>query len=798
MAKYKKIKNRAKPRSLAGRLIPVGAVVALCAIAWFASTLDLMPDTETVLADPIRYQGLAKTVAVELEKEFTILRKGLRDHVAIEQLVDRVQADSAQLLNTGNWQTPYLLSARLLATGVTRTNDAQMPPLSYACFDLVYNVEHKGEETALEVHKFGQAEQHIDLVEPVKNAAGEVTGTLVASYNIALLQQGLNKMAVADSYVEIQQGSVILASRGLQGARIGDAISSPIKGTHWRLALWKPVAQASAVQSFVWGKLALVVGLVVLVLLVAGALGWRENKRLAAMPDMPNEYDAASASSDLVVSTDDAAATDVIFQGSNGLIVDEEDVEDEEADNMTEQVAVMPEASIFKAYDIRGIVDKTLTVTAVRQIGQALGSEALARGEKQMVVARDGRISGPKLIAALEEGLLASGINVLNVGMVPTPVLYYAAWKFAHGTGVMLTGSHNPPDYNGLKMVIGETTLASEEIQKLRGRIESGDMATGKGIRQEKDVLDSYIKRITGDVMLLRRFKVVVDCGNGVAGVVAPRLLNELGCEVIELFSEVDGNFPNHHPDPSKPENLKDLISMVLETGADLGLAFDGDGDRLGVITSEGKVIWPDRAMMLYAENILSRNPGAEVIYDVKCSTHLAEVIRQYGGKATMWNTGHSLIKAKMKETGALLAGEMSGHIFFKERWYGFDDATYTAARLLELLGPKSKGGPVIDVFNALPDSINTPEINIKMAEGAHHAFIKKFVEKARFEDATVHTIDGLRADFADGWGLVRASNTTPVLVLRFEADSDIALARIMNKFKKQMLAVDASIDLSF
>ncbi len=440
------------------------------------------------------------------------------------------------------------------------------------------------------------------------------------------------------------------------------------------------------------------------------------------------------------------------------------------------------DASIFKAYDVRGIVDKTLTENAVYWIGRALGAEAEARGEQQIYVSRDGRLSGPKLIAALTRGLTEAGRDVIDLGMAPTPVLYYAAYELGSGSGIMITGSHNPPEYNGLKMVLGGTTLSGPDIQQLRERIESGTLSEGSGSVSETDVIQQYINRITGDVTLTKPMKVIVDCGNGVAGGVAPQLLRELGCEVIELFCDVDGNFPNHHPDPSKPENLADLKQALAEQQADIGLAFDGDGDRLGVLTPTGNVIWADRQMMLYAQDVLSRNPGAEIIYDIKCTTNLHKIIEQAGGKATMWKTGHSFVKAKLKETGAQLAGEMSGHIFFKERWYGFDDATYTASRLLEIL---SKDGRSADeVFNALPDSINTPELNMSTEEGENHPLVDRLVSAADFPNAKITTIDGLRVDFEDGFGLVRASNTTPCLVFRFEATSEEALARIQEDFR--------------
>jgi len=453
-------------------------------------------------------------------------------------------------------------------------------------------------------------------------------------------------------------------------------------------------------------------------------------------------------------------------------------------------------AEIFKAYDIRGIVDKTLTAEIVERIGQALGSEARARNQNRFVIGRDGRLSGPGLAAALARGIARSGCDVVDVGMVPTPVVYFAIQHLGAGSGVAVTGSHNPPDYNGLKMVIGGETLSGEAIQKLRLRIQDNDLVRGEGTVSQADVRAAYLERVTGDVKLARPMRVAVDCGNGVAGELAPQLLKRLGCQVTELFCQVDGHFPNHHPDPSKPENLQDLIAEISKGGYDVGLAFDGDGDRLGVIAPDGGVIWADRQMILYARDVLSRHPGGEIIYDVKCSRTLDAEIRKAGGKATMWKTGHSLIKAKLRETGALLAGEMSGHIFFKERWYGFDDGLYTAARLLELLSRDAR--PTREIFAALPNTVNTPELNLKFPEGEHFTVIRELVERARFPDAKLTKIDGLRADFADGFGLVRASNTTPVLVLRFEADNQAALERIQNRFRELILSVRPGITLPF
>ncbi len=452
-----------------------------------------------------------------------------------------------------------------------------------------------------------------------------------------------------------------------------------------------------------------------------------------------------------------------------------------------------PAASIFKAYDIRGIVGQTVDETFAEHLGRAFGTQALKLGEKAVGVGRDGRLSGPSLSAALIRGLASTGLTVYDLGAVTTPMLYYFAAtreKLGCRSGIQITGSHNPKDYNGFKMVLGGRAIFGEDIQGLRRRIEAEDytVAPAPGTVVGFDLLPEYSARIVSDVRLARPLKIVVDSGNGIPGASAPGILRDLGCEVIELYSEVDGTFPNHHPDPSKPENLVDLIAAVKAHDADLGLAFDGDGDRLGLITKDGQNIFPDRQMMLYAADVLSRNPGATVIYDVKCSQRLAPWIREAGGVPLMWRTGHSLIKAKMKEIGSPMAGEMSGHIFFGERWYSFDDATYTAARLLEIV---SRHPDPSAVLNALPTSFSTPELNVACAEGEPPQVVERLKATARFEGRhEVTTIDGLRVDFEDGFGLVRASNTTPVLVLRFEGHTPEALHRIESQFMAALLAV--------
>lgn len=458
--------------------------------------------------------------------------------------------------------------------------------------------------------------------------------------------------------------------------------------------------------------------------------------------------------------------------------------------------AVVPAPEIFKAYDIRGIVGKTLTSAGVERIGHAIGSEARDRGQQSVVVGRDGRLSGPELVAALARGLNAAGCDVIDIGCVPTPVVYFATFHLNTGSGVAVTGSHNPPDYNGLKMVLAGETLSGDTIQSLRQRLVDNNLTHGSGTVTQQHVRDAYLDRIIADVKLARPLRIAIDCGNGVAGATAPELMRRLGCEVTELYCEVDGTFPNHHPDPSHPENLQDLIATVKEKKLDLGMAFDGDGDRLGVIAPDGEIIWADRQMVLYARDVLSRHPGGKIIHDVKCSRTLGEEIAKAGGEPIMWRTGHSLIKAKLKESGALLAGEMSGHIFFKERWFGFDDGVYAAARLLELLSRDNRS--TAEIFRSLPNTVNTPELQLKMKEGEHYALIKELVARAEFPDARVNTIDGLRADFADGFGLVRASNTTPVLVFRFEGTTQAALERIQDRFRQLLHSAKPDAQLPF
>ena len=459
---------------------------------------------------------------------------------------------------------------------------------------------------------------------------------------------------------------------------------------------------------------------------------------------------------------------------------------------------ILVNRSIFRAYDIRGVVGETLDASIAKLIGHAVGSLMHEKNIRSIVVGRDGRLSSPELSQALIDGLRMAGRDVIDLGLVPTPVVYFGTFHLRTGTGISITGSHNPANYNGFKIVVDGETLSGDAIQMLYARISENKLhrsdSTGSVI--PRDISDDYITRISSDIQIERKLRVVIDCGSGAAGELAPRLLEAIGADVEPLFCEIDGTFPHHHPDPSDPNNLVSLIQVVQRTGADIGLALDGDGDRLGVVTRSGEMIYPDKLLMLFAADVLERNPGACIIYDVKCTNLLPTHILRYGGSPLMWKTGHSLIKAKMKETEAELAGEMSGHFFFRERWYGFDDGLYAAARLLEILASSPEDAD--EVFGALPKSVSTPEIKVPVAEGEQYSFIEKFVAQAKFEGARISTIDGMRADWSDGWGLVRASNTTPVLVLRFDAKDNDALTRIRAAFRQQLLTVDPSLSLPF
>ena len=629
----------------------------------------------------------------------------------------------------------------------------------------------------------------ISIVAPVRKGDATVAYAAVALPFNAISRTFHNDVYVPSGRLDVRLGpdenSAVLISRGDAdraavdvARRIGDT-DIWVTGTRASRQAWLPDSVPAAP---LWV-------LSLLALLGAGVISWGE--RLARMREkMPARRRQADEPTFAQVLKTDSHAGDAVAAASGQS--------DAAAGPGTVHGEVAVERSIFRAYDIRGVIDKTLDAGVARLLGQAIGSEARDRGQDEIVVGRDGRHSGPMLSTALIEGLRSTGLDVIDIGQVPTPLVYFACYQLNTGSGVAVTGSHNPPDYNGFKIVLGGETLAMDAIQDLYARIAESRFHQGMGQLRSMDLTDDYIERIAGDVQAQRSLKVVVDCGNGVTGSVGPRVLEEIGCEVIPLYADIDGDFPNHHPDPSDPANLADLILSVKHQKADLGIAFDGDGDRLGVVTREGEIIYPDRLLMLFATDVLIRDPGATIIYDVKCTGHLQQMILRHGGSPLMWKTGHSLIKAKMRETGAALAGEMSGHFFFRERWYGFDDGIYAAARLIEILAGDLEERSADAIFATLPKGVSTPELKVVTEEGENHEFVDKFCRQARFEDARLTTIDGLRADWPDGWGLVRASNTTPSLVLRFDADSQTALERIQNVFREQILAVNPQLDLPF
>lgn len=752
---------------------------------------------------------------------------------------------------------PEVLKIRLLRPDVSQLDDQHIPRMGYADLEMVRQTPDKNQLPAVQ----GEGpDRHLAMTARVV-ADQRVIGVILASLSYDFIKGGLQSVALTGQHIQLKQGGLELAASGTSdSSTMTEEAKQHIPDTSWDVQTrYTPSTGASEV-GLVSGIVATAGLLLALVFFVgyrvtSDLLRRDQSSILKAFKDLMtgnasgnypvyfnemsvlisslvqfkrvlshqgDEFQTPSASSedsefsgffeesDFAVEElahdadsdhDVARDAETSVRGSPIKLPEvEPDVPEKKAGGRVRNEAGSNKvpAEIFRAYDIRGIVGKTLTAEIAYDIGRAFGTEAKAHECQTVVLARDGRNSSPMLAEALADGLIATGRDVLDLGMVPTPVLYFVAHHTPGRTGMMVTGSHNPAEYNGLKLVINGETLAGAKIQRLRECIESRRFVVEEkgSIDQNSMFVNEYIGMIAEDVHLVRPMKVVLDCGNGVAGEIGPVLLRTLGCEVIELFCEVDGGFPNHHPDPSKPDNLSDLITTVKQTQADLGIAFDGDGDRLGIVDSSGAIIWPDRQMMLFAKDVLSRKPGVEIIYDVKCSKHLPEQITKYGGRPLMWKTGHSLMKAKLKETGAKLAGEMSGHIFFNDRWFGFDDALYSAARMIEILSSDTRSSA--DVFAGFPDSPNTPELNVPMREGESAAFIEKLAAKADFKEGKITDIDGLRVDFADGWGLVRASNTTPSLVVRFEADNEQALHRIQGLFKKLMTAIKPDITLPF
>jgi len=755
------------------------------------------------------YTELVKSLSLDADIPILLINE---DQSSLEELARKMETDFISILKVRF--LPKDTNEIIKDTGI---------PFSYAALDLIRRTESAKQILPAEMHLVNSPHQHIAFAVPViKN------DDLVGFIHVAVIPDSIfETIESVDANVvglKLQQtvsGSTIdLIKSPAFNAQIKPNKNIAVNNSIWDL-VYQPVSSSSLFLNM-WTTLAILIGMVMMVLTIfikkrsllkalasdhewiltvvdkrlsgsdkgkLGAFALAENKETmlklsqmnAAVPSKAKtkanrKDDTPVPNFPSLATQSEAIATEVEMIDSYGDI----------------------EVEIFREYDIRGIIDETLRIEDAYVIGKAIGSLAIERGEFNMLVARDGRLSSNKLSSELIRGLIETGINTIDLGMVPTPVLYFGTHFLSANSGIVVTGSHNPANYNGFKIVISGKSLSGDEVRGLYDRIVKGQFSSGEGSSDQQDILSDYVHRITNDVKLINPKKIVLDCGHGVASVIAKTLFESFGCEVTALNCEVNGEFPNHHPDPGNPKNMLDLISIVKGEGADLGIAFDGDGDRIGVIDSSGKQIMPDRLLMLLADDVLARNPGADILYDIKSSKHLARHILSSGGSPMMWKSGHSLMKAKIEETGALLAGEFSGHIFFKERWYGFDDALYAGCRILEILSADERNSA--EIFAELPDSLNTPEILLELEEGEQHKVMKLLMDASQeaFQNAKLIDIDGIRVEYPDAWGLVRASNTTPALVFRFEADDDEALATVEEVFRAVIRTVLPNVDIPF
>ncbi|MGD2117095.1 MAG: phosphomannomutase/phosphoglucomutase [Chromatiales bacterium] len=753
----------------------------------------------------------------------------LADNDAIRSaLIDEDLDKLQQLAKQMQQKMPDSMQLRFLPKDYNETQPNAAAPLTHASLDMLHRALKQQGVLAAEVHSPNSGGRHIAMGAAVRNAAGEPIGVVHLASNPLLLDQVFEGLPESAGIVVLQQvvGSqaVVLANSPSYSSDVNSFDGTiDIEGSIWKVA-YRSVVGASLLDVMMLPAI-LLIGILPIAIVAfwkttqlkqalkfdqasmiriveaklqgkvkhhLGNVSLLENKdTLAILSQLHGpsgaKPQAASASGSRESDADEAETESADFDlGPSASDVQHEEVSD----------TVVPPTEIFREYDIRGVVGKTLTLESAFVIGQAIGSLAREQGETSILLGRDGRLSSKDLATAMGRGLTSTGLQVIDLGMAPTPVLYFATHFLSASSGVMVTGSHNPLDHNGFKVVINRESLSGDAIRGLHKRIASQDFASGDGSLTEQDIVPDYLNRITEEVHLLAPLKLVVDCGNGVAGVAAKALFEQLGCEVSLLYCDVDGNFPNHHPDPGNPDNLKALQAAVTENGADLGVAFDGDADRIGVVDSSGKVIMPDRVLMLLAGDVLLRNPGADVIYDVKSSKHLATHILSAGGRPIMWKSGHSLMKAKLSETGALLAGEFSGHIFFKERWYGFDDALYAAARLLEVIS--GDGRSSAEMFAEIPESASTPELQLEVAEGKQFEVMRQLAGGEKFPNAKIVEIDGVRAEYPGAWGLVRASHTTPSLVFRFEADTPENLAKVQALFRQVISGVLPDAKLPF
>jgi len=770
------------PLALATFLLLIGVF-----FAWQA-LIVLDAQNGAVEAERVRAQAIG-AIAAKIQGSEQRVQQAI-DGAEVQQAL-QLGADGRDAAAAALTQAlPGITDTRFFSPDLDEVLSGDLKQIGFAKAAALMQAKIDPEHPAAQMRNEPDKGQQLMLALPAR-VGGTVVAYAVVEAPFAPIIETFRSHALSGARLDLRQGDgrgdLLIASIGSGSGDSTADLGEPVPGTRLRIGRAEPANFIAVSNSF--GLLAALA----LLCLFGGivALWLRQVGVQRALAMLHRTSSSTSKEAEITL------AEAIKQQPEAGAPAVEKTTQAPAPARVVEDV-VKVDPSIFRAYDIRGVIGQSLTTGVARLIGRAVGSEARDRGLREIVVGRDGRLSGPDMVAALIAGLRSTGIDVIDIGAAPTPVTYFAGYHLRTGSGISVTGSHNPPDYNGFKIVLGGETLSEDAIQDLYRRIAENRFVDGMGGVQTIGVSQDYIRRITDDIQVERKLKVVVDCGNGIPGAIAPAVLEGIGCEVIPLYCDVDGTFPNHHPDPSDLHNLQDLILSVKQTKADLGLAFDGDGDRLGVVTASGEVIFPDRTLMLFAIDILTRNPGATIIYDVKCTGHLQPLILQHGGSPLMWRTGHSLIKAKMRETEAAMAGEMSGHFFFGERWYGFDDGIYAAARLMEILASDIDERTPQQIFDTLPKGVSTPELKIPMHEGEHYRFIETFREKATFDGARLTTIDGMRADWPDGWGLVRASNTTPVLVLRFDADNAAALKRIQDVFRAQFKALDPALPLPF
>lgn len=805
-------------------------------------------------------ESLARGLALSISSQIRTLQGSVSKMAASPEVIMAMNSENPILMEeTANMLDqfmPNVMKIRLLPATVTELDQRVSPHMGNADLIMAQETLIKPQLPVIQ----GQGKnRHLAITSVIKKE-GVAIGIVLASLNYQFLQPSFKSANLKGGFIELKQGNTNLAKTGNASDKDNSSIDNQIKVAQspWVIQYWTSNSSNLLSLNIIAGIILVPVLLTCLSFFVSfrkvsALLKADQGSILKAVKDLMTGKSVGSYPVNLIemkaiittlvqfkrvldkdgvdVTAEIETEIDDFFDEPNGMSfldpVSTIEVGEETADAFENAVKSSPislpeseqttsemndsssfsvgtpasstsKPSIFKAYDIRGIAGKTLTKEIIYDIGRAIGSEAKDKSIKTIVLGRDGRTSSPLFADSLAQGITSTGVNILDIGMVPSPVVYFVAQHTEGKSGVMITGSHNPAEYNGLKVVLDGETLATDKIKQLEQRIEDNNYLTGEtgSIDENNMFINEYIGIISEDIRIARPMKVVIDCGNGVAGELAPILFKTIGCEVVELFCDIDGTFPNHHPNPSNPDNMRDLVSAVQHYDADVGIAFDGDGDRLGVVDCKGKIIWPDRLMMLFAKDVLASKPGADVIYDIKCSSHLEKQISKSGGRPTMWKSGHSLIKAKLKETNAILAGEMSGHIFFNDRWFGFDDALYSASRLIEILSADTRNSQ--QVFADFPESVSTPEIYLELAEGENTGVMEKIMISADFPDGKTISIDGLRVEFPDGWGLVKISNTMPALVLRFEADNNVALSRIQEQFKQLLSQVKPDISFSF